>query len=55
MQFLKTVLSQAVFSGLVLGGMLLLFTNLRFDHAGYIFGAAILAFVIFVYWPRKPR
>lgn len=53
MQFFKTLLSHFFFSGLVLAGMLLLFANLRFDYAACIFGAAMLAFLVFVYWPRK--
>ncbi|GEM_PF-5834179 len=54
-EFLKTVFSQFVAAGIFMGAMLLLFTNLRFDYAVYIFLALIVGFLVFVYWPRKRK
>lgn len=50
---LKLVLDQFLFLILVVGGMLLLFTNMRFDYAAYISLAAVVVFATFVYWPRR--
>ncbi|MDP9838308.1 hypothetical protein J2T09_003075 [Neorhizobium huautlense] len=55
MEFIKALLGNFVFFALLLGGMAVLFTGMRFDWALYVFLLAITAFVIFVYWPRKPR
>lgn len=55
MEFLKTLLSHCVALGILFGGMILLFTNMRFDWATYVFCACIGAFAVFVYWPRSKR
>ena len=55
MTFLKTLLSQLVALGILFGGMMLLFTNMRFDWAAYIFAACIAVFAVFLYWPKSKR
>jgi hypothetical protein len=54
-EMLKALLGHFVVSAVLLGAMLLLFTNLRFDHAAYAFLALIAAALAFVYWPRSTR
>lgn len=52
-ELLKSMAGHFLVMAILMGGMLLLFTNLRFDYAAYLFVSLIAGFAVFVYWPRK--
>lgn len=52
-EFLKTLFGKFVAAGILMGAMLLLLTNLRFDYAVYLLLALILGFRVFSHRPQK--
>lgn len=52
-EFLRALAGNFLFQLVLFGTIFLLFTNLHFDNAVYVFGGLLFAFLLFVYWPRK--
>lgn len=53
--FFRTLLGQAIAVLVMFGLFVGPFVVLRFDHAAYVAGAALLVVIALIYWPRKRR